>query len=50
MGEGDGVFGEDDRVVRVDRRHMMIALVVFWGTGRKGERAPSFFLFFGVHP
>ena len=29
MGEGDEVFGEDDRVVGVDHRHTIIAPAVF---------------------
>ena len=40
MGEGDGGVGEDDGVVGVDRRHMMIAPAAFRRHRERGGESP----------
>ena len=44
MGEGDGVVGEDDRVVGVDRHHMMIASSAFRRHRVRGGESPLLIL------
>jgi hypothetical protein len=44
MGEGDRVVDEDDRVVRVDRRHTMIAPAAFRRHRERGGERPLLLL------
>ena len=44
MGEGDGVVGEDDRVVGVDHRHTMIAPTAFRCHRERGGEGPLLLL------
>ena len=44
MGEGDEDVGEDDGVVGVDRRHMMIASAAFRRHRERGGESPLLLL------